>query len=73
MVKQRKMIGQITTLSLIFFAMFMVYKIGYYIGRDDCLVVIENTVTAIRDLSESLENYHREIALLEVHRRIQGK
>lgn len=73
MTKEKKMVGQIITVFSIFFAMFMIYKIGYYIGKDDCLVVIEKTVTNIRDSGKSLEDYHREMALLEIHRKIQGK
>lgn len=75
--KKEKAMGQIIILSMTILIFFLVYKIGYYIGKDDCLIVIENEVTEIRkvrnDLGDFWEGYCKEDVLLKIHRKLTGK
>lgn len=77
MSKKYDFINQIIVLFLIFLIFFEVYKIGYYIGKDDSLIVIENEVTDIRkarkDLGDSWQCYYSETALLKVHNKLTCK
>jgi len=75
--KKKEISGSIIFLILIFLIFYLVYKIGYYIGKDDCLIVIENEVNDIRkirkELGDSWQGYYSETALLKVHRKLTGK
>lgn len=75
--KKEKMTGSIVGLILLALIFFGVYKIGHYIGKDDCLIVIENEVTDIRktrkELGDSWQGYYSETALLRVHNKLTGK
>jgi hypothetical protein len=74
MIKKECGIG---VLLFFFFLMFFVYQIGYYIGKDDSLIVIENEVTDIRktrkELGDSWQAYYSETALLKIHNKLTGK
>ena len=75
--KKEKMTGSIVGLILLALIFFGVYKIGHYIGKDDCLIVIENEVADIRktrkELGDSWQGYYSETALLKVHNKLTGK
>ena len=75
--KKEKMTGSIVGLILLALIFFGVYKIGHYIGKDDCLIVIENEVIDIRktrkELGDSWQGYYSETALLRVHNKLTGK
>lgn len=74
---QKVIIGQIIFLILVFLMFYLVYKIGHIIGKDDCLIVIENEVIDIRktrtELGDSWQGYYSETALLKVHHKLTGK
>ena len=74
------MIKQIIFFLLICYMGFMIYNvyhIGYYIGKDDCLIEIEKEITDIRnrvkEYGSSWEDYYKETALLKLHRKLEGK
>ena len=75
--KKEKMTGSFIGLILLILIFYLVYKIGHYIGKDDCLIVIENEVTDIRkkrkELGDSWQGYYSETALLKVHNKLTGK
>ena len=75
--KKEKMTGSFIGLILLILIFYLVYKIGHYIGKDDCLIVIENEVTDIRktrkELGDSWQGYYSETALLRVHNKLTGK
>ena len=75
--KKEKMNGSFIGLILLILIFYLVYKIGHYIGKDDCLIVIENEVTDIRktrkELGDSWQGYYSETALLKVHNKLTGK
>ena len=74
---EKNTINSMIFLILIILIFYLVYKIGNYIGKDDCLIVIENEVTDIRktrkELGDSWQGYYSETALLKVHNKLTGK
>lgn len=74
---EKNTINSMIFLILIILIFYLVYKIGNYIGKDDCLIIIENEVTDIRktrkELGDSWQGYYSETALLKVHNKLTGK
>ena len=77
MKKKHTIVESILLLILVFLTLILCYKLGEHIGRDDCLIVIEERIGEIRnkvkDSGSSWEDYYSEMALLKIHRKIAGK
>lgn len=66
---------EIIFILCVFLFLYFIYRIGYKVGKEDCLIIIENKVEKIRrinkELGDSWKNYYSETALLEVHEEIK--